>query len=100
MRTFAIVNKRGQEVIFNSYSDPFQYLENVLKLENQGYLPKDLYSSEKTVEHEEEWCNGYTNGHFSVPTLRDYVIVPKGTLKKLGLGEYKGIPLEIFDYDS
>ncbi len=91
MKAFAYINKDGQEMICQGTA--FKYLDAVLKQEKLGNLPKGLYSSKYSIDANEEWCNTWTYGSYTVPTL-DGVIVPNGTLKKLGI-EFKGKPIEL-----
>jgi hypothetical protein len=91
MEAFAYINKDGQEMICQG--TPFKYLDAVLKQEKLGNLPKGLYSSKDSIDTNEEWCNTWTYGYYNVPKLEG-VIVPNGTLKKLGI-EFKGKPIEL-----
>lgn len=91
MGAWCVKNNKGQEVICECASKPFDYLKTVLKLESQEILPKGLYSDKKFITS--KWCNTFSSGHYTVPKL-DGVIVPNGTFEKLGI-DYKGEPIEL-----
>ena len=93
MGAWCVKNNKGQEVICECCSKPFNFLEAVLESEYKGFLPKGLYSSEEIVKERNGWCNTCSNGYYQVPRLEG-VIVPNGTFEKLGIN-YQGEPIEL-----
>lgn len=92
-KVWCFKNFKGKEVICKCEDKPFDYLETVLKFEENGILPKGVYSSDAYSNN--GWCNDiYAN----VPYL-DGIIVPDGTFEKLGI-KYEGEPIELKNYDN
>lgn len=93
MKSWCVKNNKGQEVLCECPSKPFDYLENVLESEKRGWLPKGLFSNESSIRSRGGWCNTYTQGYYTTPTLVG-VVVPDGTFEKLGI-KYEGEPVEL-----
>lgn len=95
MSAWCVKNNKGQEVICECASRPFDYLKVVLECEAKEFLPKGLYSDETFMKQQNRggWCNTYSEGYYSVPKLEG-VVVPNGTFEKLGI-DYKGEPIEL-----
>lgn len=95
MGAWCVKNNKGQEVICECTSRPFDYLKAVLESEDKGFLPKGLYSNETFMKQQNRggWCNTCSTGYYQVPRLEG-VIVPNGTFEKLGIN-YQGEPIEL-----
>lgn len=75
---YLAVNSDGTEVCANNTL--FRYVDGLESLIERDPALKLYRDSEKYVEN--NWCNTYSDGYFSVPKFTG-VILPKGTIKML-----------------